>query len=567
MATADEILSQLASEDDKVLVINNDLRTITIPQTVKMLGVESDEEVLRLYFRMPKMYGDTDLSEFVIRINYINAKGTGDVYTVSDSSVTDDAITFSWLISRSATIYKGSVRFIVCLKLYNGTGVLTKEYNTTVASLPVLEGLEIDNVIIDQNPRIIEDILLRLNELENGGPKFDWDQNDESALDYIKNRPFSRRLVATGTSAISGQGAAELATDVPEDTLVVGRYYAVYVNGVFCYASECVADTAFGYPTIYYPGHSSWGGPSIYLYYWSELQTGYLRAWTSGELPWSAAGLPIEIYEVTQIPPEYLAVQSVNGKTGAVQLTADDVGAVSSNDLQAATEDALAKAKASGEFDGADGQSGADGKSAYQYAVEGGYTGTEAEFAAKLAQEKFANPNALTFTGAVTGSYDGSAPMSVKIPSGGAISDEWVDLGTLALADGEEANNFKWEVDGLVKKIHVEGVYYSATSGKNLTLLNESGDAGGGLPVITYNVFPFPSSAETAMYMDITIEELYPGYWIGVGGASTFNTTHGNLLSSYSNAKRVDRYISLGEYWRSAALTAGTSFNVKVVYY
>lgn len=65
------------------------------------------------------------------------------------------------------------------------------------------------------------------------------------------------------------------------------------------------------------------------------------------------------------------------------------------------------------------GPAGADGKSAYAYAVEGGYTGTEAEFAAKLAKEKFANPNALTFTGAVTGSYDGSAPLSVEIPSGG----------------------------------------------------------------------------------------------------------------------------------------------------
>lgn len=31
---------------------------------------------------------------------------------------------------------------------------------------------------------------------------------------------------------------------------------------------------------------------------------------------------------------------------------------------------------------------GADGKSAYQYAQDGGYTGTETEFAAKLAQEQ-----------------------------------------------------------------------------------------------------------------------------------------------------------------------------------
>ena len=170
--------------------------------------------------------------------------------------------------------------------------------------------------------------------------------------------------------------------------------------------------------------------------------------------------------------------------------------------LQSATDAALAQAKASGEFDGT------DGKSAYQYAQDGGYTGTETEFAEKLAQEQLTgttktltptqvydavsagipvkvqhtdstyglisftafnvseslnviaseiiayfnsvymlcelfgdkssnkwgfnittlaekadipsalpNPNALTFTGAVTGSYDGSEPLNVDIPS------------------------------------------------------------------------------------------------------------------------------------------------------
>lgn len=71
---------------------------------------------------------------------------------------------------------------------------------------------------------------------------------------------------------------------------------------------------------------------------------------------------------------------------------------------------------------GSTGPKGTDGKSAYQYAVEGGYTGTETEFAAKLADEiptALPNPNALTFTGAVTGSYDGSAAVTVEIPSGG----------------------------------------------------------------------------------------------------------------------------------------------------
>lgn len=38
---------------------------------------------------------------------------------------------------------------------------------------------------------------------------------------------------------------------------------------------------------------------------------------------------------------------------------------------------------------------------------------------------KLPNPNALTFTGAVTGSYDGSAPLSVKIPS--AVTDDHIN--------------------------------------------------------------------------------------------------------------------------------------------
>lgn len=153
--------------------------------------------------------------------------------------------------------------------------------------------------------------------------------------------------------------------------------------------------------------------------------------------------------------------------------TAEEVGAIANTYLQTAINSALAQAKTSGEFDGAKGDpgkaatiqvgevttgaagtpasvsnvgtdeaaifdftiprgekgaDGADGKTAYAYAVEGGYTGTEAEFAAKLAEEMpttLPNPNALTFTGAVTGSYDGSDPVSVNIPS--AVTDDHIN--------------------------------------------------------------------------------------------------------------------------------------------
>ena len=47
---------------------------------------------------------------------------------------------------------------------------------------------------------------------------------------------------------------------------------------------------------------------------------------------------------------------------------------------------------------------------------------------------KLPNPNALTFTGAVEGSYDGSAPVSVEIPSGGGSGfDKWECINTFTI--------------------------------------------------------------------------------------------------------------------------------------
>lgn len=93
---------------------------------------------------------------------------------------------------------------------------------------------------------------------------------------------------------------------------------------------------------------------------------------------------------------------------------------------------------------GAAGATGADGKSAYSYAQEGGYIGTEAEFAAKLAAEKLPNPYPLTFTGAVNETYDGSSAKTITIPSGGGsetiIAEETVlASGTIATETEAEA--------------------------------------------------------------------------------------------------------------------------------
>lgn len=146
-----------------VVVIDNDLRTIIIPASITLLGVESDENVQTLHFQMPKTYKGLDLSEFAIRINYMNANNVGDTYAVDDSEISGENIVFTWTVGRVACMYKGNTKFIVCLKKKDASGNVLKEFNTSLASLPVLEGLETTEAVVAENPDIIEQILTRLD--------------------------------------------------------------------------------------------------------------------------------------------------------------------------------------------------------------------------------------------------------------------------------------------------------------------------------------------------------------------------------------------------------------------
>lgn len=154
---------------NKVLTIDNDLRIITIPPCITNLGVEGDGGVRRLHFSMPRHYGEFDLGKFVVRVHYENAAKEGDLYVPDDVEITDDAISFSWLAGDFALKYKGKVTFLVRLKKLDEAGNVVKKFNTAVAALPVLRGMETDQAIVEDHPDILEQILLRLDTLEDGG--------------------------------------------------------------------------------------------------------------------------------------------------------------------------------------------------------------------------------------------------------------------------------------------------------------------------------------------------------------------------------------------------------------
>jgi len=130
-----------ATENPPV-VIENDLRTVTLPSNF-LLGVYNDKDVNDVVVEMPRYYKELDLSPFAISVNFIGADGTGDRFIVTNRTVGSDKITFHWLVGRNAFLADGTAVFAFCLRLMSGSTV-SKEFNTTVTRVPVLEGLETD---------------------------------------------------------------------------------------------------------------------------------------------------------------------------------------------------------------------------------------------------------------------------------------------------------------------------------------------------------------------------------------------------------------------------------------
>lgn len=175
MATALDLLMStkedvnLLSEESDICTIDAKTRVIFVPSTIVVGGVQSDKNAERIKFSCPKIVGDNlDLSKFSVRINFENVSSVDfnvsikDQYICDDVAVDGENVTFSWLIGRNAARYMGTVRFIVCAVKTDSDSNISVEWNTTIAEVPVLEGIEIDQPQIGKEEKDVINQLLEL---------------------------------------------------------------------------------------------------------------------------------------------------------------------------------------------------------------------------------------------------------------------------------------------------------------------------------------------------------------------------------------------------------------------
>ena len=144
------------TDNDMQFWIDEHLRVISIPKNGVVAGVEGDKNVNKIKFGMNRYYHGFDMSELSGRILYSNAKGNKNYYNITDMQTNGNIITFSWLVDADAVQYMGKTAFVVYLFKTQGSELRQKFYST-LATLNVLEGMEVDSAVpVEKQTDIIE---------------------------------------------------------------------------------------------------------------------------------------------------------------------------------------------------------------------------------------------------------------------------------------------------------------------------------------------------------------------------------------------------------------------------
>ena len=441
MPTVDELLN--ASNEIATCTINPDSREIIVPEKYKVLGVFSDEKVTKIPFTCPKVVGNNvDLTEYNLYINYQNASGASNAYLIDDIAVSGDNITFSWLLSRYVTMSPGVVKYSFCAKKLDGD-TISNEWNTTIATGVVIQGLEATREIIEENPDIIEALISKAHSHSNkaildkfaetdGKPTYDGQAlgGGGGSVDSVNGKTGAVVLTAEDINYDNDNTVYQLLSQYLTDFETVGIALTTLEEKSHTHSNKDTLDKlSYSNGKLQYNGSDvglkgdkgDKGDPFTYSDFTAE-QLAALKGekgdkGDKGDTGATGAqgirgekgdkGDKGDKGEKGDTGEQGLqgeqGIQGIQGEKGdkgdpgapgkdgkdgtnGITPTIGDNGNwyIGSTDTGKPSR-GVAGARGDKGDAGAD---GAAGKSAYQYAQEGGYTGTETEFSEKLAQEQ-----------------------------------------------------------------------------------------------------------------------------------------------------------------------------------
>jgi len=146
----------IESKNEHPLIVDLTSRVITVPEELKYIGVETDNNSEKVWFKVPRYFdepdvqGQGDLFSKVAQVHFLNAGGSYGVYTITETKDNEDGtISLAWLIGKDVTEFSGDVKFQLVFTLFdNGNNVY--KLSTTPATLVVRAGINTKNFSVSK---------------------------------------------------------------------------------------------------------------------------------------------------------------------------------------------------------------------------------------------------------------------------------------------------------------------------------------------------------------------------------------------------------------------------------
>ena len=175
---SDISLMMVNPDEEPVIQIEADLRTIIIPDVLKNIAVTGDHLSETIYFSCPRYFDGEDLSKHTCIVRFINAGNEyGEDETV-DMTVEDDSLKFGWSLDNRVTRYRGTIQFTIQFE----TGNVDYQWQTTPAELNILPGIDVEETITDKDDTLFRSLTRQISDLQDRVSRLEGNVLDLQAL-------------------------------------------------------------------------------------------------------------------------------------------------------------------------------------------------------------------------------------------------------------------------------------------------------------------------------------------------------------------------------------------------
>ena len=156
----------LIVDSDVRFIINPTTRAITT-ESPKVRLVQGDHNCERFSFEIPRTVEGHDMSLCdKVEVHYINvstsqSQTSADVYVAKDLQVQTQAgksvVLFSWLVSKNATKYAGSLHFVVRFVCLDGEEIAYSWSTSPYKGISIMDGINNSEAVVEQYADVLEE--------------------------------------------------------------------------------------------------------------------------------------------------------------------------------------------------------------------------------------------------------------------------------------------------------------------------------------------------------------------------------------------------------------------------